>query len=430
MNLNYIFHRLFVLAFLALCIGCTEENYQVDNTLGIEVRSFAAIDNKIATTELSTMLKGIEYANNAFRVPEITIKDIYKTDSLNTIKPIRVPINTLDNWGLALTDNILDKSTYEDNYDDYIKELQGKDNFKNAIKLLSTDKQGTPNEKLIPSSPPKENEFFIGSLLSQDSAKHQFATTAELATYLMQSTKNYDHLIVYFMGGKTVLSFVDSDKDGFTDDNDKCPTKPSNGCEGCPCPSNDPDGDGVPNDKDACKDVWGQKENNGCPLPDKDKDGTPDKYDKCPNVYGKCNGCACPSNDLDGDGIPNASDNCPDQPGPKANSGCPVVPEINHNNSNGTFNFTNVDKKSHKIKITITDINGVKRTVEPKSTTVFPKDKSEYNQLAIGTNSGAGLNITIEIYDNFKNNLISIKEYNDIDAVCFVTGECGFIKEK
>jgi hypothetical protein len=374
------------------------------------------------------MLKGIEYANNAFRVPEITIKDIYKTDPVNTIKPIRVSINTLDSWGLTLTNNILDKSTYEDNYDDYIKELQGKDNFKNAIKLLSTDKQGTPNEKLIPSSPPKENEFFIGNLLSQDSAKHQFETTAELVTYLMQSTKNYDHLIVYFMGGKTVLSFVDSDKDGFTDDNDKCPTKPSNGCEGCPCPSNDPDGDGVPNDKDACKDVWGQKENNGCPLPDKDKDGTPDKYDKCPGVYGKCNGCPCPSNDRDNDGVPNATDICPDDEGPKSNNGCPLIPKIEHNNSDGTFSFSNYDKGLYKIKITIIDVLGVIKNVEPKSNTVFPKDKVEYDQLAIGKNSGAGLTIKFEIYNRISNKLLNTIEYNDIDAVCFLKGNCGFIK--
>lgn len=425
MNLNNIFHRLFVLAFLALCIGCTEENYQVENTVGIEVRSAAAIDNKIAITELSTMLKGVEYANNAFRVPEITIKDIYKKDSVNSI---RIPINSLDNWGLAFTDDILDKSTYEDNYDDYIKELQGKDNFKNALKLLSADKQGTKNENLIPSSPPKENEFFIGSLLSQksDPAKHQFETTAELLTYLKQSTKNYDNLIVYFMGGKTVLSFVDSDKDGFTDDNDKCPTKPSNGCEGCPCPSNDPDGDGVPNDKDACKDVWGQKENNGCPLPDKDKDGTPDKYDKCPNVYGKCNGCTCPSNDIDEDGVPNTSDNCPNEPGPSSNKGCPVTPGISHNSSNGTFSFSNVDKSLHKIAISFKQKNGAIKTHTPQSTSVFPVDKIEYDKLSFDPNQSSGLKITIEIHNRADGKLLSSQEYYNMSARCFANNECGF----
>jgi outer membrane protein OmpA-like peptidoglycan-associated protein len=70
---------------------------------------------------------------------------------------------------------------------------------------------------------------------------------------------------------------------------------------------------------------------NGCP-PDKDGDGIPDNVDACPDVPGvasedpKKNGCPP---DRDGDGIPDATDACPDAPGPASNdpakNGCPLA---------------------------------------------------------------------------------------------------------
>jgi outer membrane protein OmpA-like peptidoglycan-associated protein len=93
----------------------------------------------------------------------------------------------------------------------------------------------------------------------------------------------------------------------------------------------DTDGDGIPDDVDACPTVpEDHKEpdpNDGCPAPqDRDHDGVPDDVDKCPDVPQGKNGLdGCP--DADKDGIPDAQDACPKVPGepdpdPKKN-GCP-----------------------------------------------------------------------------------------------------------
>jgi OOP family OmpA-OmpF porin len=103
-----------------------------------------------------------------------------------------------------------------------------------------------------------------------------------------------------------------------------------------PLPPADADGDGVPDQVDACIDVPGvatdDPKTNGCP-PDRDGDGILDKDDACPDVKGiktddpKTNGC--PDTDRDKDGIPNDVDACPDQAGPKTDdpktTGCPRV---------------------------------------------------------------------------------------------------------
>lgn len=134
-----------------------------------------------------------------------------------------------------------------------------------------------------------------------------------------------------------------------------------------PPPVVDTDGDGIPDEIDACSDVFGQKTNdtrtNGCD--DRDKDGIMDPLDACPTVAGvgnddpKKNGCpadkdddgvfdevdacpelagpastdpkmnGCPDPDRDKDGIPNDKDSCPDNAGPAhpnpQRNGCPVA---------------------------------------------------------------------------------------------------------
>jgi outer membrane protein OmpA-like peptidoglycan-associated protein len=101
----------------------------------------------------------------------------------------------------------------------------------------------------------------------------------------------------------------------------------------------DTDGDGVPDDQDACPKTPGVRsadpEKNGCPVapppPDRDGDGVLDKDDACPDVPGKLttdprtSGCA----DRDGDGILDPLDACVDVAGipsddPKKN-GCPEL---------------------------------------------------------------------------------------------------------
>lgn len=97
----------------------------------------------------------------------------------------------------------------------------------------------------------------------------------------------------------------------------------------------DTDGDGIPDDVDACpnepEDHKEPDPNDGCPTNDRDGDGIPDSVDKCPDEPEDKDGIqdadGCPETDADHDGIPDVSDACPKEPGqpdpdPKKN-GCP-----------------------------------------------------------------------------------------------------------
>ena len=95
-----------------------------------------------------------------------------------------------------------------------------------------------------------------------------------------------------------------------------------------PAICNDPDGDGICSEDDACPTVDGVLQNHGCPA-DRDFDGVNDPDDACPDQPGtrtanpKTLGCP----DRDADGVADLEDACPDVPGapsddPKSN-GCP-----------------------------------------------------------------------------------------------------------
>lgn len=98
----------------------------------------------------------------------------------------------------------------------------------------------------------------------------------------------------------------------------------------------DTDGDGIPDDVDACPEVPEDHKPpdpmDGCPAPaDRDGDGIPDQYDKCPDQPEDKDGIddqdGCPEDDADHDGILDTKDACPKEPGqpdpdPKKN-GCP-----------------------------------------------------------------------------------------------------------
>lgn len=102
--------------------------------------------------------------------------------------------------------------------------------------------------------------------------------------------------------------------------------------------SEDSDGDGIPDDLDACpsepEDHQGKDPNDGCPAPkDRDNDGIPDDQDKCPDQPEDKDGIddldGCPEEDFDKDSVPDATDACPKVPGkpnadPKKN-GCPTT---------------------------------------------------------------------------------------------------------
>ena len=84
----------------------------------------------------------------------------------------------------------------------------------------------------------------------------------------------------------------------------------------CPPPSDDDDGDGVPNEDDHCPNTPAGAEVNkdGCERDD-DNDGVPNGPDQCPNTpEGRdvdATGC---ERDDDGDGVPNSEDQCPGTP--------------------------------------------------------------------------------------------------------------------
>jgi len=137
----------------------------------------------------------------------------------------------------------------------------------------------------------------------------------------------------------------DRDKDGVADDVDACPDVPGlTRFKGCP----DTDGDGIQDSEDKCPTVAGIIQFNGCP--DTDGDGIQDSEDKCPNIVGlvKFKGCPdsdgddiedskdkCPTvaglakfegcPDTDGDGIPDHLDKCPKIAGVSSNNGCPEI---------------------------------------------------------------------------------------------------------
>ncbi len=108
----------------------------------------------------------------------------------------------------------------------------------------------------------------------------------------------------------------DSDQDGVYDGIDKCPGTPAGAkvdATGCPI---DSDKDGVPDGLDQCPDTpAGAVVNSfGCPI-DSDGDGVPDGLDKCPDTpHGAIvDAVGCPT-DTDGDGVPDGIDRCPDTP--------------------------------------------------------------------------------------------------------------------
>ena len=102
----------------------------------------------------------------------------------------------------------------------------------------------------------------------------------------------------------------DSDGDGIIDSQDNCPTNAGTAANGgCP----DSDGDGVLDRDDRCPNDAGTL--NGCP--DSDGDGVADRNDDCPNAAGTLNGCP----DSDGDGIADRNDSCPNEAGTLR--GCP-----------------------------------------------------------------------------------------------------------
>jgi len=89
----------------------------------------------------------------------------------------------------------------------------------------------------------------------------------------------------------------------------------------------DNDDDGVLDINDKCKDVAGDKENEGCPWPDDDNDSIYNKDDACPQEAGTIENKGCPNVDADSDGIADKDDICPNEAGTAETQGCPANPK-------------------------------------------------------------------------------------------------------
>lgn len=102
------------------------------------------------------------------------------------------------------------------------------------------------------------------------------------------------------------VTLPDSDGDGVPDQQDACPNQPFQSADGCPPPdqpaqSDDSDGDGIPDSQDACPFVSGRGDQfggvtgaDGCPV-DSDGDGINDGLDHCPFAAGPATANGCPT---------------------------------------------------------------------------------------------------------------------------------------
>lgn len=140
------------------------------------------------------------------------------------------------------------------------------------------------------------------------------------------------------LGWNGALTPLDRDKDGITDDLDRCPKIPEDkdGFEDEDgCPEDDNDKDGIKDNEDKCpnqaEDPDAFEDEDGCPETDNDKDGIADIQDKCPQIPEDFDGIddsdGCPDTDNDKDGIPDSTDKCPNEPEDRDlfedNDGCP-----------------------------------------------------------------------------------------------------------
>lgn len=126
---------------------------------------------------------------------------------------------------------------------------------------------------------------------------------------------------------------LDSDGDGIPDDKDACPAEAEDkdGFEDSDgCPDLDNDQDQILDVDDACRDAAEDRDNfedeDGCPDPDNDRDGIADNADLCRDEAEDVDSFedkdGCPDPDNDGDGVLDADDKCPLVAGSLDYNGC------------------------------------------------------------------------------------------------------------
>jgi outer membrane protein OmpA-like peptidoglycan-associated protein len=202
--------------------------------------------------------------------------------------------------------------------------------------------------------------------LGLSSKKTEYTRTWDRSIYRYATTPIPKYGAQLTLGWSGVIKKPDTDRDGFTDKEDRCPNEPEDrdgfedgdGCpdldndgdgipdlvDKCPndkadcdgCPVLDKDNDGILDDKDKCpnnpEDMDNFEDDDGCPEADNDNDGLPDEQDACPFKAEDADGFedldGCPDVDNDGDGVLDEDDDCPTVMGSAENKGCPMTKEI------------------------------------------------------------------------------------------------------
>lgn len=184
----------------------------------------------------------------------------------------------------------------------------------------------------------------------------------------------------------------DADGDGIPDETDACPdAKGTAASKGCP----DSDGDGILDKDDKCPTVKGLIKYKGCPIPDSDGDGINDEDDQCKDVAGLARYQGCPIPDRDNDGINDEEDKCPDAAGVASNMGCPEID-------------LDVIKKINKAAAGI--------SFAPGSTKLLAKSNTALNNAVVILKANPDLKIDINGYTDNKGNADKNRELSEARA--------------
>jgi len=232
--------RTITIALLSLVLNSCEVTYTSDasNKLIIEIRTIGNVNEKFAQSEIQNLLMGAEL-KSGFKVPIIEVNDItYKLDSNQKMSSkILVPLSSADASALQLTDNILDQSTYEGNLE-ISSFIKNDISYSKSVKLFSKFRESQILKSKLPSNI-NTNEFFVcnSGVCKTDTSKHIFNSSKSVIEYIQTSNKDFDNIVLFYLGDKSPNSLKDSDGDGVMDDVDRCKEKGSVECNGCICPT-------------------------------------------------------------------------------------------------------------------------------------------------------------------------------------------------
>ncbi len=223
--------------FLNSCGGSYTSD--ASNKIIIEIRTIGNVDEKFAQSEIQHLLMGAEL-KSGFKVPMIEVNDItYNLDSNQKLSSkIFVPLSSADAGALQLTENILDQNTYEENLE-ISSFIKNDSSFAKSVKLFSKIRESQILKSKLPSNI-NTNEFFVcnSGICKTDTSKHIFNSSKSVIEFIQTSNKDFDNIVLFYLGDKSPNSLKDSDGDGVMDDVDQCQgIKGTIKCNGCICAS-------------------------------------------------------------------------------------------------------------------------------------------------------------------------------------------------